>query len=73
MDILHKKTLIFFGAIAGSWFYSIEFLKSLNIFLHVVGLILIILFLFFIIGLIVNFFRLNKISKNLQRINSELK
>ena len=72
IDILHKKILILIGGVAGSWFYSIEFLKNDLLFINLIAILLIFTFIFFIIGLIINFLKLNKISSKLKRILNDL-
>jgi hypothetical protein len=70
IDILHKKILILLGAITGTWFYGLDFLKSDEVVVKGVGLILFTLFLFLVIGLISSFLKLNKFDKDLERIQN---
>jgi len=65
-DIVYKKIVILLAASGGTGSYAI----SVNDVLYVkIGLFL--LFGFFIIGVIVNYFELNKIKKQLDNFNKE--
>ena len=58
VDIIHKKILILLGAVAGTWFYGLEFTKSEDIFLYIFGVILFLLFIFLGFGIILNYLKL---------------
>ena len=70
IEILHKKILILLGAVAGSWFYGLEFLDSDLLFTNFIGVISFLLFHFFTVGLIMVFLKLNRLDKKLERLEN---
>jgi hypothetical protein len=70
IDILHKKALILLGAVAGSWFYGLEFLDSDNLFTNLIGIVSLLLFNFFTVGLIMTFLKLNRLDEKLERLEN---
>jgi ABC-type multidrug transport system permease subunit len=72
VDILHKKILVLLGATAGSFVYSLEFLKSDQIITIFIGVLIFFAFIFFIVGLALSFFKLAKFDSMLERLYDEL-
>jgi len=72
VDILHKKILVLLGATAGSFVYSLEFLKSNELISILVGAVIFIAFIFFIVGLALSFFKLAKFDLILERLYNGL-
>jgi hypothetical protein len=68
IDILHKKILILLGGVAGSWFYGVEFAQNGILIVQIVGYSFFIAFALFLIGLTVNYLRLNRISEELKEL-----
>jgi hypothetical protein len=71
IDLIHKKILVLLGAVAGSWFYSIEFAKSDIIYLNILSLILIVVFALFIMGIASNYLMLSKLQKEIKDLKGE--
>jgi len=70
VDIIHKKILILLGAVAGTWFYGLEFTKSEDIFLYIFGVILFLLFIFLGFGIILNYLKLSRLEDELEELKN---
>jgi len=71
IDLIHKKILILIGSVAGSWFYAIEFAESDNIYLNILSLFFIFTFLVFVIGTGINYLKLNKLQKEIDKLKTK--
>ncbi|EJF05899.1 hypothetical protein ThvES_00020340 [Thiovulum sp. ES] len=70
VDIIHKKILILLGAVAGTWFYGLEFTKSENLALYIFGVALFSLFTLLSFGIIINYLKLSKLEKELEEMKN---
>jgi hypothetical protein len=73
IDLIHKKILILIGGVAGSWFYAIDFAESENTYLNILSLFFIFTFLVFVIGTGVNYLKLNKLQKEINKLKTKEK
>jgi len=64
-DVVYKKVIVLLAASGGSGSYAISGSGIANIALYL-------LFGFFVVGIMVNYFELNTIKKQLDTINKEL-
>ena len=69
IDVIHKKLLFFLGAVAGSWFYGLEFAKNENM---IMSIILFTIFTLTAWGNLVNISKLSKIEKELKNLKQEI-
>jgi hypothetical protein len=58
------------GAVAGTWFYGLEFTKSENLALFSFGMLLFLFFVIFLYGLAINYIRLNDIYTKLKEFEN---
>jgi hypothetical protein len=70
VDIIHKKILILLGAVAGSWFYGLEFTKNENMAFYLFGVVLFLLFIFLSFGIIINYLKLSKLENELEELKN---
>jgi len=71
-DVIHKKLLIFLGAIAGSWFYAVKFVENANIYLNLLAFLFVIIFLIATLGTFTNLIKLSKIEKEINILKGKL-
>jgi hypothetical protein len=64
--------LILLGAIAGSFIYGLEFLKSEDPTIIFLGVVIFIAFIFFVVGLALSFIKLAKFDSILERLYNGL-
>ncbi len=71
IDIAHKKILVLIGGIAGSWIYGLKFVTDINPVVQFIGFLFLIAFAIFMIGIVVNYFELNRVKQELKELENE--
>jgi hypothetical protein len=72
IDLIHKKILVLLGAVAGSWFYAVEFAKADHLYLNLFSIFLLIVFAFFVMGTASNYLTLSELQKEIKNLNKEI-
>jgi hypothetical protein len=68
IDLIHKKVLILLGAVAGTWYYGLDFIKNEYLVINVFGFFIFMIFLFLSFGLFLNYLKLSKLEKEIEEI-----